>query len=63
MAERNLISDHIKSDVQLSCITYLAISVHLIPGLNSNSENGLKNFGDKLNFVHWNANIGKILRK
>ena len=66
MAERNLISDHIKSDVHLSCITNLAILVHLMPGfdfLKSRSENGLENFGDKLNFVHWNANKQKILRK
>ena len=44
----------------------LAILVHLMPGfdfLKSKSGNGLENFVNKLNFVHWNANKEKILRK
>ena len=47
MTERNLIYCHIKyyiSDVDLPCITYVAVSVHLMLGFNffkSNAENGL----------------------
>ena len=48
-----------------------SISVHLMLGFdffkenifNENIFNGLKNFGDKLKFVHCNANNEKILRK
>ena len=43
-----------------------SILVHLMLGFdffNENIFNGLENFGDKLKFVHCNANNEKILRK